>query len=151
MTVTIRWGIVEERGKLEDLQRRSSLAVEQYRADLLAHPEAVHLPVSQLADKRVRVAEIEAQIVGFSVLLSRTDQIFELGGLFVEPERWLNGIGRALIGDAVTNVAATGGVVLEVVANPVARVFYEKLGFKKWAPTNTQFGPALLMRLPINE
>jgi GNAT superfamily N-acetyltransferase len=146
MNIGIRFGLPIERGELEDLQRRASLAVERYRADLLAHPEAIHLPLSQLQKKRVRVAEIAGRIVGFSAVLPKTAQIFDLDGLFVEPDRWRCGIGRALIADALHCARAQGGVTLEVVANPAAEAFYEKLKFEICGHAETQFGPARLMR-----
>jgi GNAT superfamily N-acetyltransferase len=146
MTIAIRFGLPVERGELEDLQRRASLAVERYRADLLAHPEAIHLPLSQLQEKQIRVAEIAGQIVGFSAVLPKTAQIFDLDGLFVEPHRWRRGIGRALIADALQSVREQGGIALDVVANPAAEAFYEEMKFEVCGYAQTQFGPARLMR-----
>lgn len=146
MNISIRAGLLSERAELEDLQRRASLAIEQYREDLLAHPEAIHIPPSQMLEEGVRVAEIAGQIVGFSAVLPKAAQIFDLDGLFVEPVRWRNGIGRELIADAVQYVKAQGGNTLEVVANPTAEVFYEKNGFEKFGCAETQFGPARTMR-----
>jgi GNAT superfamily N-acetyltransferase len=149
MSISIRFGLPEERTELENLQRRASLAIERYRADLLAHPEAIHLPLAQVSEKRVRVAEIAGRIVGFSAVIPKAPQIFDLDGLFVEPDRWGSGIGRALITDAVQGVRAQGGIALEVLSNAVAEAFYEKLGFDGMGHVATPFGPGRLMRRAI--
>lgn len=146
MTIRIRAALPGERNELEDLQRRASLAVEKYREDLLAHPEAIHLPLSQILENRVRAAEAAGRIVGFSVILPKSAQIFDLDGLFVEPTLWRSGVGRKLIADAVQCVEAQGGSALEVVANPTAEIFYEKNGFERFGCAETQFGPAHTMR-----
>ena len=98
--ITLRFGMPHERAALEDLQRRASLMWDAYRTYLLASPEAIELPLAQLRDGQVRVAELGGQVAGFSALLPR-DGFSELDGLFVEPEFWGRGIGRALIGDAL--------------------------------------------------
>ena len=146
MIIRIRAALPGERAELEDLQRRASLAVEKYREDLLAHPEAIHLPLSQLLENRVHVAEVAGRIAGFSVVLPKGAQSFDLDGLFVEPTLWRSGIGRELIADAVQCVEAQGGNTIDVVANPTAEIFYEKNGFEKSGRAETQFGPAHIMR-----
>lgn len=146
MIIRIRAALPGERAELEDLQRRASLAIETYREDLLAHPEAIHLPLSQLLENRVRVAEVAGRIAGFSVVLPKGAQSFDLDGLFVEPTLWHSGIGRELIADAVQCVEAQGGNAIDVVANPAAEIFYEKNGFEKSGRAETQFGPARTMR-----
>ena len=146
MNIGIRAAQPGERIELEELQRRASLANERDREHLLADPGLIHLPLSQLQEKRIRVAEIAGRIVGFSAVLPKTAQVFELDGLFVEPDRWRSGIGRALVVDAFQCVTAQGGTSLEVVANDAAEAFYEKLGFERSALVETLFRPAWLMR-----
>ena len=88
-------------------------------------------------DSRVWVAEIAAQIVGFCHL-----RIFpagtpnagsaEITSLYVDPARWHEGIGRALV-DRARDTAAGQGCVrlfLKVYAdNARARTAYEAMGF----------------------
>ena len=137
--VTLRLARPEEHEDLEELQRRASLELEDYREQLLANPDAIHLPPSQIANGQVIVAELHGEIAGFAALVGG-----ELDGLFVEPDLWGGGIGRALI-DAATHEARRKGVALTVVANPVARGFYESCGFTLEGETRTRFGPALKM------
>ncbi len=127
---------------LEELQRRASLVWESDRAALLAHPEAIHLPSDQIASGNVRVAEAEGRVCGFSAWLLRDDGDFELDGLFVEPDRWRCGIGRALVEDLAAIARASGARNLHVIANPNARAFYEAAGFAPAGATETAFGPA---------
>jgi GNAT superfamily N-acetyltransferase len=134
---------------LEELQRRASLEWEDYRADLLANPDAIELPLSQLAEKRVRVAEADSGIVGFSVVIPKSGGISDLDGLFVEPAHWGNGVGRLLIADAVDLARRQAARSLEVVGNPRARGFYERCGFVEFGTTATRFGPGICMRYSI--
>jgi N-acetylglutamate synthase-like GNAT family acetyltransferase len=84
--MAIRSARPDEREGLEDLHRRASTEGPLYRAQLLAHPEAIDLPAEQIASGLVRVAERDARIVGFLVLPERVDDACELDGLFVEPD-----------------------------------------------------------------
>jgi GNAT superfamily N-acetyltransferase len=144
--MNIRFGVPEERAELEELQRSASLIWEEYRADLLAHPDAIQLPLSQLQENRVRVAERASRRAGFSVVIPKSAGVSELDGLFVEPEYWGAGVGRALITDAVRLARDQGAGAIEVTANPRAEGFYEKLGFRRIGFAKTRFGPAKQMR-----
>lgn len=135
----IRLARPEERGKLEDLQRRASLANEENREVLLAFPEAIDLPAEQVERGEVIVAELGGRVAGFAALVAG-----ELDGLFVEPGLWGQGVGRALV-EAAVHEARRQGMSVSVVANPAARLFYEKCGFTVEGEASTRFGPALRM------
>jgi GNAT superfamily N-acetyltransferase len=137
--LTIRVAKPEEREALEDLQRRASLALPEYREQLQAHPDAIHLPPAQVANGQVLVAELDGRVAGFAALVGG-----ELDGLFVEPKLWRRGVGEALV-DAATHEARRKGLALTVVANPTARQFYERCGFSLEGETSTRFGPGLKM------
>ena len=148
MSIVLRSGRPEERGFLEDLQRRASLMWEEYRPYLLANPDVIELPLAQLRDGRVRVAEWRGRTAGFAALLPK-EGFCELDGLFVEPALWGHGIARALIADALVLARAEGAGRLETIANPRAEGFYRKLGFTVIGRAETQFGPANRMKLPV--
>jgi N-acetylglutamate synthase-like GNAT family acetyltransferase len=139
----IRLARPEEREALEELQRRASLALNEYREQLLAEPDAVELPAEQIESGEVIVAELDGQIAGFAAVLI-DDSIAELDGLFVEPDLWRRGIGAALI-DVAVHEARRQGLSMTVIANPSARDFYEKCGFTVEGDAQTRFGPALRM------
>jgi len=135
----IRVAQPEEREDLEELQRRASLANENDRPHLEAHPDAIHLPPAQIANGQVFVAELDGRVAGFAAVVGG-----ELDGLFVEPDMWRCGIGAALVEEA-THQARLRGLALTVTANPHALEFYEKCGFSLEGETQTRFGPALRM------
>jgi GNAT superfamily N-acetyltransferase len=138
-SLTLRLARPEEHGELEDLQRRASLEVPEYRDQLLEHPDAIYLPEGQIANGQVIVAEIDSEIVGFAAVVGG-----ELDGLFVEPDLWGFGVGRALV-DAATHEARRRGLALKVIASPRGRRFYEHCGFTVEGEAQTRFGPALRM------
>ena len=140
----LRLARIEELGELEELQRRASLALDEYREALLAHPDAIALPAEQIERGEVVVAELGGRVAGFAVVLDQNGMA-ELDGLFVEPELWRRGIGSALVEDAVHNARSRGVSLMTVVANPGAREFYERCGFTVEATAETRFGPALRM------
>lgn len=137
--LSIRLAEPDEREELEELQRRASLALADYRDQLLAHPDAIHLPPAQVANGQVLVAELDGRVAGFAAVVGG-----ELDGLFVEPELWRRGIGAALV-DAATHQARHKGLALTVIANPNARDFYESRGFSLEGEVQTRFGPAFRM------
>lgn len=137
--LNIRLAKPEERLELEALQRRASMALPEYRAQLAAHPDAIELPAEQIAQDQVIVAELGGRIAGFAAVVGS-----ELDGLFVEPDLWGRGIGTALI-EAATHEARRRGFTLSVTASPSAREFYEKCGFTLEGQAQTRFGPALRM------
>ena len=137
--VTLRLARAEEHGALEELQRRASLELDDYREQLLANPDAIHLPPSQIANGQVIVAELYGVIAGFAALVGG-----ELDGLFVEPDLWGGGIGRALI-DAASHEARRKGLTLTVIANPTALGFYQSCGLSVEGEVQTRFGLGLRM------
>ena len=143
---TVRLARHNERMMLEDLQRRASLMSEAYREQLLAHPDAIELPPEQMEDGRVFVAERQKVILGFCIVLTRSDGDAELDGLFVEPDVWKQGVGRMLVAHAAGIAASSGSRWLRVIANPEAMDFYVACGFELSGEEETRFGKALAMR-----
>jgi GNAT superfamily N-acetyltransferase len=138
-SLTLRLARADEHEQLEELQRRASLELPEYRDQLILHPDAIYLPEGQIANGQVIVAETGGEIAGFAAVVGG-----ELDGLFVEPDLWGHGIGRALV-DAATHEARKRGLALKVIANPRARRFYESCGFTLEGEEQTRFGPALRM------
>ena len=141
----IRLAKTSERKFLEELQWRASLNNEGDRSALLAHPDAIELPLSQIANDLVFVAEEEDCIKGFAAVLLRTDGNVELDALFVEPEYWKQGIGRALVEHCCFIASAKGASCLHVTGNPHAEGFYVSCSFNNAGTIDTRFGVGLLM------
>jgi GNAT superfamily N-acetyltransferase len=144
--VIIRRATRQEREELENLQRRASLVWEEYREALVAHPDAIELPLEPIETGRTYVAVRCGEIVGFSVVLPRRDGDADLDGLFVEPTFWKQGIGRRLIREAERLAASEGAASLCVVANPRAQGFYAACAFELVGEESTRFGVGLTMR-----
>ena len=147
--VTVRTALPQEREKLEELQRRASLANAGDREAVLAHPEAIELPLQQLVDGRVLVAFCDLALVGFAAVLLASQTEAELDGLFVEPEFWRGGVGRRLLQASCALARSAGAQTLHVIANPHASAFYASSGFVFEREVGTQFGPAARMRLSL--
>ena len=116
--LTIRIAARDEKKLLEDLQWRASLVWEEYREALLAHPDAIELPLEHLDAGHTYVAERSGQILGFSVVVPRPDGDADLDGLFVEPAIWKHGAGRRLVQHAERLAASRGSEWLYVVTSP---------------------------------
>jgi GNAT superfamily N-acetyltransferase len=140
----IRPARIDERALLEDLQRRASMAIDDYREAQLAHPDAIAVPAEQIERGEVLLAEIDDRIAGFAVILDGHGKA-ELDGLFVEPGLWRRGIGSALVDAAVAAARHRGLSLLTVVASPAAEAFYVHCGFVVEGVADTRFGPALRM------
>ena len=142
----IRCAVVSEQRELEALQLRASLTNAGDRDALLAHPDAIELPLDQIAAGAVFVAERDGAIVGFAALLPRPDGDVELDGLFVDPDVRRRGVGRSLVDYCVQVVRRQGSAALCVIGNPHAYDFYSSCGFKVVGTTETRFGSGILMR-----
>ncbi len=138
-TLTLRPARPEEHDELEDLQRRASFELWEYRDQLLADPEAIHLPHAQIANGQVIVAELNGHVAGFAAVVAG-----ELDSLAVDPDLWGRGIGRVLI-NAAAHRARQRGLALKAIVAPGARRFYESCGFSVEGETDTRFGPAFRM------
>ena len=145
-----RLAVPAERSALEELQRRASLIWEEDREALLAHPDAIELPLEQITGGRTIVAERSGELLGFAVVLRRDDGDAELDGLFVEPSQWRQGIGRALVEHAERIAVADGAASLWVTANTRALGFYGTCGFVTVGEVATRFRPAPKMRKSID-
>ena len=113
-TISIRLALPQDREALEALQWRASLNNPNDRDALLAHSDAIVLPIEQITAGQVYVAEQAQEIVGFAVLLPRNESVMELDGLFVEPQFWHRGAGRLLVGHCSRVARNNGAAVLRV-------------------------------------
>ncbi len=146
---SIRRADVSEQKQLEELQLRASLTNAGDRDALLAHPDAIEVPLEQISGGRAFVAECNGSIVGFAALEPRPDGETELDALFVDPGMRRRGIGRLLIQYCAGIARTRGSVALCVIGNPHAEKFYISCGFTMTGTSETRFGPGLLMRLMV--
>jgi GNAT superfamily N-acetyltransferase len=136
----IRRAVTSEQKELEDLQLRASLTNAGDRDALLAHPDAIELPLAQIAAGGVFVAEWNGTIVGFAAVEPRGDGESELDVLFVDPSMRRRGIAQSLIGQCAEVARTRKSTALCVVGNPHARDFYNACGFDLIGTAETRFG-----------
>ncbi|KQU99512.1 hypothetical protein ASC89_10390 [Devosia sp. Root413D1] len=147
---TIRPARADDQPTLVAIVWKTVMASERDRDTLLAHPEAVQVPIEQLTLITACVADAADTTAGFAVVLPRPDGDAELDGLFVDPAMQRLGIGRRLVERAKELARAMGASTLHVVAADDALAFYRSVGFVETGVTETQFGKALLMRVGLN-
>jgi ribosomal protein S18 acetylase RimI-like enzyme len=149
--IGIRDARPDEAHALELLQRRASDVWEDTREELAAHPDAIAAPHQAIAEGRVRVAvDASGRLLGFSVVLPLEDGRCELDDLFVEPDSMRRGVGRVLVDDVAARAAAAGGRYVDVIANPNALGFYERVGFEVTGRASTRFADAPRMTLDLS-
>lgn len=144
--ISIRPARPDEQTKLESLQRRASLNNPGDRDALLANPDAIAVPIEQIADSCVFVAERDGVVVGFAAVVPRPDGGAELDALFVEPHLWKQGVGRRLVDHIADTARARAASFLHVIGNPHASGFYTSCGFRTTGTVDTRFGVGLAMR-----
>jgi GNAT superfamily N-acetyltransferase len=144
--ILIRPALQAEQSSLEALQWRASLANSGDRDSLLANPDAIALPVEQIADGHVLVAQRDGVIIGFAAVLPRPDGNAELDALFVEPTLWNQGVGRLLVEHCADLARERASRILHVVGNPHAEGFYAACGFRTIRAVETRFGAGLAMQ-----
>src|SRR5215472_6016013 len=127
--ILIRQAAVSEQKELENLQLRASLTNAGDRDALLAHPDAIELPLAQIAAGGVFVAEWNGAIVGFAAVEPRGDGESELDALFVDPNMRRRGIARSLVEHCAEVARTRKSTALCVVGNPYAKEFYAACGF----------------------
>lgn len=143
--VLIRSALPHERVSLEALQWRASLANQGDRDALLANPDAITLPIEQIAEGHVLVAEWNGEVVGFAVVVPGPDGGAELDALFVDPGLWKRGVGRQLVEHCARVAKDRACRILHVVGNPHAAGFYTACGFRTTGTVETRFGAGLAM------
>lgn len=149
MNIVIRPTLASEHHSLEALHWRASLANEGDREALLAQHDAIELPLQQIIQGEVFVAERANMIVGFFNMVPREDGDIELDGLFVEPSYWRQGIGQLLVEYSARKAKKMGAKFLHVIGNPHAEQFYIACGFEMLGSQQMQLGIGLLMRLKL--
>jgi len=142
----VRPAVASEQKQLEALQWRASLNNPSDRDALLANPDAIELPLEQIRNGGVFVAEVAGSTMGFAAILPRENGDFDLDALFVEPSAWRQGIGRVLVEHCAAAARAMDAESLHVLGNPHAESFYIACGFNTLGTEQTRFGAGLVMK-----
>ncbi len=147
--LVIRRAVTSEQKELEGLQLRASLTNAGDRDALLAHPDAIELPLAQIEAGGAFVAEWNGTIVGFAAVEPRADGESELDALFVDPNMRRRGIARSLVEHCAEVARTRKSAALCVIGNPHAKDFYTACGFNVIGTSETRFGTGILMRMMV--
>lgn len=109
----------------------------------------IGVPLEQIESGTVFVSCNGSTIDGFCALIFADGGKCEIDGIFVKPELWGGGIGRALIAYS-KNIAKNNAVgSIFAIVNSHAIEFYKKCGFTPAGIADVEFGNALYMSINI--
>lgn len=129
--MNIRKAHLHELPLLSELCLRSKAYWKYDRAFIEACREELTLTKENLAEDYVMMAEDDGRAAGvLHLVLEGTTA--ELEKLFIDPEWIGKGVGRDLFKWAVETSLAKGATIMNVVADPGAAPFYEKMGFEQF-------------------
>jgi GNAT superfamily N-acetyltransferase len=117
--------------------------INHWRDDLTISPEYI-------TNNRVFVREIAGQVVGFYALVDRNDKA-ELDHMWVAPEHIGSGVGKELFLHAMSDVASRDIPEVQIVADPNAEGFYQKMGAYRIGETVSEIDgqPRVLPRMTV--
>lgn len=128
--VTLRSGRPTDAAPLTELALRSK-AHWGYDAEFMALCRAeLTITEARIAEATVIVAERDGGTIGFGCLAVKDDASGEIADIFVEPREIGQGIGHAVMAALIGRARTLALRRLVVDADPHARGFYEKLGFR---------------------
>jgi N-acetylglutamate synthase-like GNAT family acetyltransferase len=118
--------------------------IEKWQADLTISPEYID-------SNQVFLAEENEQVVGFYAL-TVADNKAELDHMWVSPGRMGTGVGKALFVHAMEQAAGQNLSKVEIVADPNAEGFYQKMGAYRSGESisETDPQPRVLPRLTVD-
>lgn len=133
MSTEIRPAVGAEAKLLTSLALRSK-AVWGYTPEFMrACREELTVTPEKMADDRFHyfVCATEQELKGFYALARLDEQTYELEALFVEPDQFGSGIGRALMSHAQGVATSLGARKLIIQGDPNAEHFYQAMGAVK--------------------
>jgi GNAT superfamily N-acetyltransferase len=136
--ITIRLARRSEAATLTDLCTRSKAYWGYDAAFMAAAARTIEIRERDIRAKRVLMAvsdfnsartSVQVPLLGVAAVVPMDNRgVFDLSHLFVAPEAFGQGIGRALFEAAVQLAVTQGARRLSILSDPNAAGFYEKLG-----------------------
>ena len=94
---------------------------------------------SFLRDEHGIVAEEAGVPLGYAIVRIDGDEAF-VRDLFVDPDRFGQGVGRALFAECVSYARANGATRLKLESDPNAEDFYARMGMRRVAVAGSSTG-----------
>jgi len=110
--------------------------------------DALTVTEKTLATEIVSVAESEAGVAGWISYVPVSDKTVSVEGLWIDPDAMGKSVGRTLWNHMEQDAIANGFTAIEVLSDPNAFGFYEKMGcaYSRDEPSDV-FGPDRLLPL----
>lgn len=140
---TIRRACSHEAEELSELAFRSKASWGYDSAFMATCRAELTVTPAYLAKAQTFVYETSGRVLGFYGLM--TDTTTELGFMFVEPECFGSGVGRALFEHALQTAQGQGVVKLVIASDPGAAGFYQAMGAQRIAETPSASIPGRML------
>lgn len=124
----IRQAVFGEAEQLSALAIRSKAVWDYDEPAMAVFRTELTMSDEQLQAAHAHVLEVHGEVVGFYTLAALTAAVIELQHLFIEPAHIRRGYGLALWEHAVDHARELGAERLQIIADPQAQGFYERLG-----------------------
>lgn len=114
--------------------------------------DSLRVTPARIEQQAIYVATVDDEVIGFYALIPTTaPEVYELDDLWIRPDSIGQGIGRQLFAHAAAFARAQGGTTLQLVAEPNALGFYQKMGMSKVGERTSQPPGRVLdvMALPL--
>jgi GNAT superfamily N-acetyltransferase len=146
---TVRGARPDEQRSLTRLCVRATMHAGYDEAFIDRTMPALTITVPLLGGNFVQVAQDGSnEVVGVVCVTPTALQgIALLHGLFVDPEHWRRGIGRALFGAAVAQAKRTKAGALAIYAEPSAEGFYKRMGAIRISEVPFFYSPEVVLPL----
>lgn len=114
--------------------------------------DSLRVTPTRIEQQAIYVATEDDEVIGFYALIPTPEpEVYELDDLWIRPDYIGQGIGKQLFAHAVALARAQGGATLQLVAEPNASGFYQKMGMIKVGERPSQPAGRVLevMALPL--
>ncbi len=146
--LAIRPARTDEAALLSDLGAAAKASWGYDEAFMTMYRAEFDLTPDFIKDNIVYAAELNGAVVGFFALEPQPGGAeYQLLDLFVRPERFGQGIGRALLNRALAEARRSGADLLYLLSDPNAETFYLRMGAIRQGRQRSRSGARVLARL----
>ena len=108
--------------------------------------EELTITPARIAGEHMELAMIDGAVAGFSSLIYQPgDAVGEVEDIFVLPDFMGLGLGRGLMENLKAEARRRGATALEADADPNARGYYERMGFRLFSQSPSQSVPGRML------